>query len=571
MQAITPTHIIWLKRHLDLYSFNDERANALRESIIAYDEKKQNRNQAELIYEEFLKLFSNNMFYYGFKKTNQSITSDQFDAYLVYNKYNALTPIGLMREVKGEIAYPYDKAKCEYENALKEQEKQLKAIGANTKKKKFFANVSWRRKPMLFRTGIAAVLLAVLAVKLFLSKDIMLNEIKNGGVIGKVIWGVVALFVLAGIIGFIGEVIGVIKWALYNRSIKWADITLRDYNEQMDEVSNRRGMTGGESYSNEVVDDWVTDFRVQIDEDEETAVESDRTLDGGVGFAGPRNAIVWKETDKYQVKLVETMGRDDRTLPLAERTFAAQKSGCEHHISAIKRMWKKGSNWKKSFRAGSYVVLILTGIFLFVCVGKINYCDVINTGIEDAINKATEENLFKPDNETSDSEAEADASEDPYAEDGNKRIKVVSVEASSERESSSISYKASNVIDGSYDTCWQDGVEGEGVNESLTFKFENKIELAYITVCNGNAGSGSEYSISSRPKVIRLEFMVDGKVKNNMAITLKDEWKSEETVYKLPKPFECDMLIVHIQSTVSGSLNDHTSIAEIGFYGKNAE
>jgi len=571
MQAITPTHIIWLKRHLDLYSFNDERAQALKESILAYDEKKQNRSQAELIYEEFLKLFSNNMFYYGFKKTNQSITSDQFDAYLVYNKYNALTPIGLMREVKGEIAYPYDKAKCEYENALKEQEKQLKAIGATTKKQKFFANVSWRRKPMIFRAGIAAVLLAVLAVKLFLSKDVIVNEVKNGGLIGKIIWGVVALFVLAGVIGFVGEVIGVIKWALYTRSIKWANTTLKDYNEQMDEVSNRRGMTGGESYSNEVVDDWVTDFRVQMDDEDEQAEEMPRTTESAAAYAGPRNAIVWKETDKYQVKLVETMGRDDRTLPMAERTFAAQKSECEHHIAAVKRMWKKGASWKKSFRAGSYVVLVLTGIFLFVCVGKINYCDVINTGIEDTIKNATEENLFKPDKSENKADTEAENTDDPYAEDDSRRLKVVSVEASSERESSSISYKASNLIDGNYDTCWQDGIEGEGVNENLTFKFEDKIELAYITVCNGNAGSGSEYSISSRPKVVRLEFLVDGKVKNNMAITLKDEWKSEETKYALPKPFECDMLIVHIQSTVSGSLNDHTSIAEIGFYGKKAE
>lgn len=566
MQAITPTHIIWLKRHLDLYSFNDERGQALRDSILAYDEKKQNRHQAELIYEEFLKLFSNNMFYYGFKKTKQSVTSDQLDAYLVYNKYNALTPIGLMREVRGDIEYPYDKAKCEYENAFKEQEKQLRAVGSGSKKRKFFDNVTWRQKPMLFRALIALALLIVVGVKLFLSRNIIIDEVKNGGLVGKIIWIFVGILVLAGFISFLGEVYGVIKWFRYNRALKWANKCMDDFRDEMDEKTNRRGMSGAEERDREMVDDWLNDFRVQVDEEFEQPLQEEQISQHRTEFAGPRNAIVWRETDKYQVKLVETMGRDDRTLPLADRSFAAQKRECDRNIAGIKRMWKKGASWKKHFGVGAYAVLILSGVFLFLCVGKIDYCRVISEGFTDSF-LSNDEKIKIPDSNAEDENGEQKQevekkSADKYAEPGCERIKIKSAEASSEKKDNPVRY----AMDGDYLTCWQEDKEGEGVTESITFTFDGVKNLAYFTMCNGNAASGAEYNMSSRVRTVRIEFILEGMTKNVSTIDINDEWKQEETIYRLPRATECDRVKVYIGSVYSGTLNKDTSISEIGFY-----
>lgn len=566
MQAITPTHIIWLKRHLDLYSFNDERGQALKESILAYDEKKQNRHQAELIYEEFLKLFSNNMFYYGFKKTKQSVTSDQLDAYLVYNKYNALTPIGLMREVRGDIEYPFDKAKCEYENAFSEQELQLRTVVTGSKKRKFFDAVTWRQKPMLFRALIALALLLVVGVKLFLSKHVIIDEVKNGGIIGKVIWGFVALLVLAGLISFLGEVFGVIKWFKYKKALKWATKCMDDFRDEMDEKTNRKGMTGGDERDREMVDDWLNDFRVQVDE-EFAQAPAEEQQPPKTGFAGPRNAIVWRETDKYQVKLVEVMGRDDRTLPLADRSFASQKRECDRNIAGVRKMWKKGASWKKHFGVGAYVVLILVGAFLFVCVGKIDYCSAISDGLPKQLFEEDGATVIKSEAEEvkEDEKTPEDTKPvDENAEAGYERIKIKSVEASSEKKD----FPAKYIIDGDYNTCWQEDLEGEGVNEYITFTFTGAKKLEYLTLCNGNAASGAEYNMSSRPRTIRLEYILDGKTKSVSSLNLTDEWLQKETKYDLPSAAECDTVKVYIGSVYSGTLNKDTSISEIGFYGK---
>ena len=566
MQAITPTHIIWLKRHLDMYSFNDERALALKDGIMAYDEKKQNRHQAELLYEEFLKLFSNNMFYYGFKKTKQSVTSDKIDAYLVYNKYNALTPIGLMREVRGDIEYPYEKAKSEYEDSFKDCDKELRTVGKGSKKRKFFDAVTWRQKPMLFRAAIAFVMLLVVGIKLFASKNIILDEVKNGGVIGKIIWGIIGVFVLAALISFIGEVIGVIKWTRYERALKWATECLRDFDDEMDERANRSGMVGKDVRDRELVDDWLSNFRVNVDDsEEETEPVVNETLYRS-GFIGSRSAVVWKETDKYQVKLVEAAGNDARIIPYADRSFARQKRDFAHKIGSIKKQWKKGASWKKQFGIGAYIVLIMTGVFLFLCVGKIDYCAAVSEGLPRHLFEEEEDNVFRTEAEVAKEEAQVKTA-DPYAREGFERIGVKEVKASSEKETNG----AKNVIDGKTDTCWVEDKDGEGVNESIEFTFDGTKEISYITVCNGSAASGSEYNISSRPRSLRLEFKKDGKTKTMISVDLNDEWKQEETVYELKTPTECDTLKVYIGSVYSGTLNKDTSLAEIGFYGKTGK
>jgi hypothetical protein len=90
-------------------------------------------------------------------------------------------------------------------------------------------------------------------------------------------------------------------------------------------------------------------------------------------------------------------------------------------------------------------------------------------------------------------------------------IKVSKVESSGFLTSGKDQYKPENLIDGDLKTWWTPNPKRDGIGSSMTFYFENEVEISSLEILNGShfpdyPKLGDIFKMNNRLKVATIEF-----------------------------------------------------------------
>ncbi len=121
-------------------------------------------------------------------------------------------------------------------------------------------------------------------------------------------------------------------------------------------------------------------------------------------------------------------------------------------------------------------------------------------------------------------------------------------------------YGAAFLNDGDTSTPWEEGVEGDGIGEQITYEPESGTNLQVIRIYPGNGRSDKAFQENNRPKTITLE--IDGKKQ-----TLNFDDAGHFYTFSSKKPVTAKQVKLIIDSVYPGSKWQDTCISEVEFYG----
>ena len=121
-------------------------------------------------------------------------------------------------------------------------------------------------------------------------------------------------------------------------------------------------------------------------------------------------------------------------------------------------------------------------------------------------------------------------------------------------------YGAAFLNDGDTSTPWEEGVEGDGIGEQITYEPESGTKLQVIRIYPGNGRSDKAFQENNRPKTITLE--IDGK---KQALNFDDA--GHFYTFSSKKPVTAKQVKLIIDSVYPGSKWQDTCISEVEFYG----
>ncbi len=125
---------------------------------------------------------------------------------------------------------------------------------------------------------------------------------------------------------------------------------------------------------------------------------------------------------------------------------------------------------------------------------------------------------------------------------------------------------AAMVLDGRDETSWQEGVDGPGIGEGLTFSLDRNYEIEYLSFKLGNWRSDEFYYENHRPMTLKV--IMGGQ---ETLVDFPDE-KTEQWV-KIDGDCETSEIQIEIVEVYQGTsaVWDDTCIAEIGIYGEDID
>lgn len=121
-------------------------------------------------------------------------------------------------------------------------------------------------------------------------------------------------------------------------------------------------------------------------------------------------------------------------------------------------------------------------------------------------------------------------------------------------------YGASYLMDGDTKTPWQEGVEGDGIGEKITYQPEEGAAVCVIRIYPGNGRSESAFQENNRPETMTLS--MDGKEQ-----ILKLDDAGQFYTFSSKKPVKAKEITLTIDSVYKGSKWQDTCISELEFYG----
>lgn len=141
-------------------------------------------------------------------------------------------------------------------------------------------------------------------------------------------------------------------------------------------------------------------------------------------------------------------------------------------------------------------------------------------------------------------------------------IRPKSVEGSSALKATSTNnYRATNLIDGDLATAWNEGAEGVGLGESVTFQFSQQLALARIEVANGFQQDDDRFLANPRVKTLQIEYS-SGTVQ---LVDLLDA-QGYQTILPTRQPIEwIKMTIVAVHPDYEW---EDTALSEVRFYAR---
>lgn len=144
---------------------------------------------------------------------------------------------------------------------------------------------------------------------------------------------------------------------------------------------------------------------------------------------------------------------------------------------------------------------------------------------------------------------------------GYSQVTVASADATSTISQAGIDNTPHVLYDGSKDSSWQDGVDGSGIGESVTYHLDQVCKVRFLVLRLGNwYGSDDNYTMNNRPKTMTFEFG-----DQSVQVTFPDEKK--EFCVELSKDVKTSEIKMTIDEVYKGTDYDDTCINEVDVYG----
>jgi len=139
------------------------------------------------------------------------------------------------------------------------------------------------------------------------------------------------------------------------------------------------------------------------------------------------------------------------------------------------------------------------------------------------------------------------------------KIDISDHSATSYLSTSKAKYEPNLATDGISSTCWQEGVEGVGEGESLTFTFENEESISAISLLLGKHKSEKAYFDNARPSKLIIKI-------GNMQYFIEAEDIMQRQTFRFSSPKAAKEVTIVIDSAYPGNVWEDLCISEIEFY-----
>nr|WP_027870391.1 hypothetical protein [[Eubacterium] cellulosolvens] len=140
-------------------------------------------------------------------------------------------------------------------------------------------------------------------------------------------------------------------------------------------------------------------------------------------------------------------------------------------------------------------------------------------------------------------------------------VNVSEAEATSTIQQLGIDNSPYVLTDGTQGSSWQDGVDGDGIGESITFRFDKTYNVKFLVLRLGNwYSSGAYFESNNRPQTMTFELGT-----RKFQVTFPDEMK--EFCVELSEEVEASSLKMTIDGVYKGTQYDDTCINEVDLYG----
>lgn len=140
-----------------------------------------------------------------------------------------------------------------------------------------------------------------------------------------------------------------------------------------------------------------------------------------------------------------------------------------------------------------------------------------------------------------------------------KEVSVISANATSTISQTKTNNNAMLLFDKKDDTSWQEGVSGYGINESVSFSFDDLHKVKYIAFKLGNWKNDKYYYGNAKPKTINLVF---GDYSGQVTFTgeRKVEW------VEVSPSVNADSMRLELKDVYPGTSWEDTCISEVTVY-----
>lgn len=138
-------------------------------------------------------------------------------------------------------------------------------------------------------------------------------------------------------------------------------------------------------------------------------------------------------------------------------------------------------------------------------------------------------------------------------------IEIESYEASSTLLAENYDYSVKNVFDQNCNTCWVEGAEDDGLGQSITVHFKNKVKINHLFIVNGISKTNELYLKNNRLKQAILTFD-DG---NQEIINIEDIYNQKQEISFATH--ETQSVTISIKEVYRGSKYQDTCISELGY------
>lgn len=240
---------------------------------------------------------------------------------------------------------------------------------------------------------------------------------------------------------------------------------------------------------------------------------------------------------------------------------------------------KKGSKMPLIIILVIVIVGILVGVGAYMLVNH-NAKKESDQKTEEIVEDSAEKEDKKPEEETEKEEDEAETKTEevkkaapseitarltasPSSLSSYGKLSVQNASATSVVDQEGHDNSANMVLDGKDETSWQEGVDGVGIGEQLTFQFNKECKVRYLSLKLGNWRNSDYYWKNNRPRTLEI-------TTNNgttATITFPDEQKECWVEFSEDCPAsDINIIIKDVYEGTSSKWND-TCIAGIEFYG----
>ncbi len=159
-----------------------------------------------------------------------------------------------------------------------------------------------------------------------------------------------------------------------------------------------------------------------------------------------------------------------------------------------------------------------------------------------------------------------------------RALQIVSADATSELDVASkdnATYHATNLYDGDTKTAWVEGVDGDGVGESITLHLDGKHKIDGMLIYNGFLNTKRRYAINGKVSKVNVDYGNGYTQSANLIEVYMPEEETEIDEYRIvptliipDEPVETDTIRITITEATPGSKYHDTAVSEIELYGE---